>query len=71
MLQTPIRERGAMQEIEIHTYARQLLETHGLQAIAKAAQRATECEAEGKTEQARDWRHVEDALKVMRGPHQS
>jgi hypothetical protein len=60
-----------MREMEIHDYARQLMETHGPHAIAKAAQRATECEAEGKLDQARDWRHVEDALKMMRGPHQS
>lgn len=60
-----------MQETEIHAYARQLMETHGPLAIAKAAQRAVECETEGKSDQAKDWRHVEDALKMMRGPHQS
>jgi len=60
-----------MLETEIHTYARQLMETHGPKAIAKAAQRASECEAEGKLDQAKDWRHVEDALKIMRGPAQS
>lgn len=60
-----------MREMEIHGYARQLLEMHGPQAIAKAAQRAVECEEDGKTEQAKEWRHVEDALKMMRGPHQS
>ena len=60
-----------MREMEIHDYARQLLEDHGPRAIAEAAQRATECEAEGKLEPAKDWRHVEDALKMMRGPHQS
>lgn len=60
-----------MREMEIHGYARQLLEMHGSQAIAKAAQRAVECEEHGKTEQAKEWRHVEDALKMMRGPHQS
>ncbi len=60
-----------MREMEIHDYARQLMEAHGPRAIAEAAQRATACEAEGKLEQARDWRHVEDALKLMRGPHQS
>jgi len=59
-----------MQETEIHTYARQLMESHGPKAIAKAAQRALECEAEGKADQAKEWRHVEDALKMMRGPHQ-
>lgn len=59
-----------MQQTQIHTYARQLMEMHGAEAIAKAAQRAAECEAEGKSEQASEWRHVEDALKMMRGPHQ-
>mgnify|MGYP006215594345 CR=1 FL=1 len=60
-----------MREMEIHDYARQLMETHGLAAIAKAAERANECEAQGKLDLAKDWRHVEDALKMMRGPHQS
>lgn len=60
-----------MQQTEIHTYARQLMEMHGPNAIAMAAQRAVECENQGNTEQARTWRSVEDALKVMRGPHQS
>ena len=61
----------AMQQTEIHTYARQLMEMHGPQAIAKAAERARECESEGNEEQARTWRGVESALKIMRGPHQS
>lgn len=60
-----------MQGTEIHTYARQLMEMHGPAAIAKAAERAVECETEGRTEQARTWRNVESALKEMRGPHQS
>ncbi len=60
-----------LRETEIHTYARQMLETHGPQAIAKAAERAIECEEHGKAEQAKEWRHVESALKMMRGPHQS
>jgi hypothetical protein len=66
-----VKEHDAMQETDIHTYARQLMEMHGTQAIAKAAQRAVECEAQGEPEQAKTWRHVEDALKIMRGPHQS
>jgi len=60
-----------MREIEIHDYARQLLEAHGPQAIAEAAQKAIECEMHGELEQAKTWRHVEDAIKMMRGPHQS
>ncbi len=58
-----------MQEIDIRDYARQLLETHGSKAIAEAAQRACEFEKEGKFEQAEIWRHIEAALKTMRGPH--
>jgi hypothetical protein len=54
-----------MREIEIHDYARQLLEAHG------AAQNAIELEAKGEVELARTWRHIEDAMKLMRGPHQS
>ena len=67
-------ERGeddAMREIEIHSYARQLLEAHGARAIAEAAQNAIELESKGEIELARTWRHIEDAMKLMRGPHQS
>ena len=59
-----------MQETEIHDYARQLLESHGDKAIAEVAQRACACEAQGESEHAETWRHVEAALKLMRGPHQ-
>jgi hypothetical protein len=56
---------------EIHVYARRLLEAHGPRAIAEAAQNAIDLEAKGEVELAKDWRHVEDAMKLMRGPHQS
>ena len=36
-----------MREIEIHDYARQLLEAHGAKAIAEAAQNAIDLEAKG------------------------
>ena len=39
-------------------------------AIAQAAQNAIACERKGEAEEAREWRHVEDAMKMMRGPHQ-
>jgi hypothetical protein len=58
-------------EMQIHTIARQMLERHGSSAIAQAAQNAIACERKGEAEEARDWRHVEDAIKLMRGPHQS
>jgi hypothetical protein len=64
-------EHDAMREIEIHDYARQLLEAHGAKAVAEAAQNAIDLEAKGEVELARTWRHIEDALKLMRGPHQS
>jgi hypothetical protein len=60
-----------MQLTEIHTYARQMLEQHGQKAIAIAAQKAVDCETKGDADEARDWRHIEDAMKMMRGPHQS
>jgi hypothetical protein len=58
-------------EIQIHTIARQMLEKHGFEAIAQAAQNAQACERKGGTEDAREWRHIEDAIKIMRGPHHS
>ena len=64
-------EHDAMREIEIHSYARQLLEAHGAKAIAEAAQNAIDLEAKGEVELAKTWRHIEDAMKLMRGPHQS
>jgi hypothetical protein len=67
------QEHGAMrmQEIEIHDYARQLLEAHGDKAVAEAAQKAAALEKQGQSEQAETWRHIEAALKLMRGPHES
>jgi hypothetical protein len=58
-------------EMQIHTIARQMLEKHGLEAIAEAAQNALASERKGDAEDAREWRHIEDAIKMMRGPHQS
>ena len=60
-----------MSEVQLHTIARQMLEKHGFTAIAEAAQRAQACETKGETEEAREWRHIEDAMKIIRGPHQS
>jgi hypothetical protein len=58
-------------EMQIHVIARQMFERHGLQAIVQAAQNALACESKGDAEEAREWRHIEDAMKMMRGPHQS
>ena len=59
-----------MSEMQIHIIARQMIEKHGLAAIAEAAQNALASERKGDTDEAREWRHVEDAMKMMRGPHQ-
>ena len=60
-----------MPETQVHAIARQMLEKHGDGAIAQAAQNAVACEDKGNAEEAREWRHIEDAMKMMRGPHQS
>jgi hypothetical protein len=64
-------ESDMISEIQIHVIARQMFEKHGLEAIAEAAQNAQACENTGDAEEAREWRHIEDAMKMMRGPHQS
>jgi hypothetical protein len=58
-------------ETQIHTIARQMFEKHGPEAIAHAARNALASERRGDNEDAREWRQVEDAMKMMRGPHQS
>jgi hypothetical protein len=60
-----------LSQTQIHSIARQMIEQHGLSAIAQAAQNARTCADKGETEEAKEWRHVEDAMKIMRGPHQS
>ena len=60
-----------MQETEVYDYARQLLEAHGDKAVAEAAQKACALEKQGESEQAETWRHIEAALELMRGPHES
>jgi hypothetical protein len=60
-----------MQEIEIQDYARQLLEARGAAAVVEAAQKASAFEMQGNKEDAETWRHIEAALKLMRGPHES
>ena len=60
-----------IQESEVYDYARQLLEAHGDKAVAEAAQKACALEQKGQTEEADIWRHIEAALKLMRGPHES
>jgi hypothetical protein len=58
-------------ELDIQNYARQLLEARGARAIAETAQKASTFEAQGKDQDAETLRHIEAALKLMVGPHQS
>ena len=60
-----------LQETDIHDLARRLIEAHGSRAIAEAAQKAANLEQEGEREEAETWRHIEEALKIMQGPHES
>ena len=50
-----------MGEIEIHDYARQLLDAHGEMAVVEAAQKARTFEEKGQTEEAETWRGIEAA----------
>ena len=60
-----------MTEIELQDYARQLLEAHGAKAVVEAAQKASAFEQQGQKEEAETWRHIEAAIKLIRGPHES
>jgi hypothetical protein len=60
-----------MREPEVHEVARQMMATYGAASIARAAKEAVGCEERGEGEEARTWRRIENALKLMRGPHQS
>ena len=51
-----------MGEIDIHDYARQLLEAHGEMAVVEAAQKARNFEEKAETEEAETWRGIEAAL---------
>ena len=64
-------ENWMTSQTQIHTIARQMLEKHGIGAIAQAARNALACERKGEAEEANEWRHIEEAMKMMRGPHQS
>jgi hypothetical protein len=59
-----------MQEVEIHEQARLLWDAHGPKAIAMVAQRARDLEKKGDRQNAENWRRVEAALLVRRGPNQ-
>ena len=53
-----------MGEIEIHDYARQLLDAYGDKAVVTAAQRACRYEEKGQAEDAQTWRHIEFGIEA-------
>lgn len=57
-----------MLAIEIEEHARKLMEVQGTRAIAEAAQKARNFEAQGAKEEAVNWRRIEAAMKRMQGP---
>ena len=65
------RESDMMSETQIYAIARQMIDKHGFEAIAQAAKNALACEGKGETEEAKEWRHIEGAMKIIQGPHSS
>jgi hypothetical protein len=57
-----------MNAMEVQSYARQLNEALGSEAIAAAAQRALMYERRKDVEQAQAWRRIQAALALMGGP---
>jgi hypothetical protein len=64
-------EDAQMQAMEIQEHARKLHDARGELAIVEAAQRARDFEQQGDTQQAETWRRIEQALRLMQGPHVS
>jgi hypothetical protein len=60
-----------MQAVEIQTHARKMLDVHGAQAILEATRKARACEQTGDDVGASDWRRIESALRLMRGPRET
>jgi hypothetical protein len=63
--------RLAMQAIDTQDYAQLLFEKLGDKSIVVAAKKACSFEEKGNNTEAKTWRGIEAALKLMRGPHQS
>jgi len=56
---------------EIASYARALYNAHGDAAEAEAVQKASAAEAEGKADEAEDWRAIRRAISEIRGANVS
>ena len=60
-----------MDAVEIQAHARQLYEAHGAKALAEAAHRVREFEERGDKRLVDDWKRIQSALTLLRGPHVS
>jgi len=60
-----------MDAVEIQAHARKLYEAHGAKALAEAGQMVRELEERGDKRLVEDWRRIQSALQLMRGPHVS
>jgi len=65
-----MQTNARIDELQVHDYARLLLNARGDKAVADAAHKAQLCAERGAADQAETWRRIEAAIKVMRGPHQ-
>jgi hypothetical protein len=57
-----------MPATQVQEHARKMLAAMGDKAIAEAAQKARTLEETGKQDDAKDWRRIESALRMMQGP---
>ncbi len=60
-----------MDAIKISEYARALYSTHGDKAEALAAKKMRGCVAEGRGDNAKDWKAIRQAIRALRGPNES
>jgi hypothetical protein len=60
-----------MQTNQIDDYAQRLYTAHGDKAEYEAAQRARDCDAQGKRDTAEQWRQVRARIRLLRGPNAS
>jgi hypothetical protein len=60
-----------MQAVEIQSHARKMFEVHGAQAILEASRKAKTSEQAGDAAAASDWRRIENALRLLRGPRET
>ncbi len=59
-----------MDAVQTAQYARALYQAHGDKAEAEPAQKARDCEAAGKPDEAEHWQAVRRAIREFRGPNQ-